>query len=35
MFLNKWSDVLKTLGDDYPASAMVAVYPNSEIQYVS
>jgi len=35
MFINKWSDVLKVLADDYPATATVAVFPNSEIQYVS
>ena len=35
VFLNRWNDVLKVLEDDYPASASVAVFPNSEIQYVS
>lgn len=35
VFVNKWNDVLKALETDYPASASVAVYPNSEIQYVS
>jgi len=34
MFLHKWSDVLKVLEVDYPASASVAVFPNAEIQYV-
>lgn len=33
LFVNKWDDVLKLLEKDYPASARVAVYPNSEIQY--
>ncbi|HEX9896111.1 MAG TPA: lactate racemase domain-containing protein [Dehalococcoidales bacterium] len=35
MFLHKWDDVLKVLEADYPASASVAIFPNSEIQYVN
>jgi nickel-dependent lactate racemase len=32
-FAYKWGDVLKMLEKDYPGSAKVAVFPNSEIQY--
>jgi lactate racemase len=32
-FAYKWADVLKMLEKDYPASAKVAVFPSSEIQY--
>jgi nickel-dependent lactate racemase len=35
IFLHDWSDVLKVLETDYPVAASVAVFPNSEIQYVS
>ncbi len=35
MFLHKWSDVLRVLEADYPADASIAVFPNSEIQYVN
>ena len=33
VFVHKWSEVKKLLKADYPASAKVAIYPNSEIQY--
>jgi nickel-dependent lactate racemase len=33
VFLDKWSDVLKTLETDYPSSADVAVFPYAEMQY--
>jgi lactate racemase len=33
IFLDKWSDVLKILEADYPASASVAVFPYAEMQY--
>jgi nickel-dependent lactate racemase len=35
MFLHKWRDVMKVLEADYPAAASVAVFPNSEIQYMN
>ena len=34
VFLHEWNDVLKALETDYPGKASVAVFPNSEIQYV-
>jgi len=34
VFLHKWNDVLKVLETDYPGKASIAVFPNSEIQYV-
>lgn len=32
-FMDRWEDVVKVLKSDYPGSASVAVFPNSEIQY--
>ena len=33
VFVHKWQDVLNLLEKDYPSTAKVGIYPNSEIQY--
>jgi hypothetical protein len=33
VYIKKWNEVLKLLKTDYPSSAKVVIFPNSEIQY--